>query len=321
MSFLKELFRIEKKPFKGLFAFEWVVLAYLVFTLVLIFFSSLRLHNADEMVAGRVRIVFTTAALYVVYRMLPCRFFRLARAVLQMALLSWWYPDTYELNRILPNLDHVFAGYEQQLFGCQPALLFHESCPWPWFSELMDLGYASYYPMIALVAMFYFVRRYDEFLRAAFIILAAFFIYYIVFIFVPVAGPTFYYCAVGVNDISAGVFPNLGHYFETNQLCLPSPGWDEGFFYGLVEDAKAAGERPTAAFPSSHVGISTVLMLLSWHCGNRRLFFFLLPLFVLLCLATVYIQAHYVIDALAGLVTGVVVYFVLFFLSRPKVRG
>jgi membrane-associated phospholipid phosphatase len=42
----------------------------------------------------------------------------------------------------------------------------------------------------------------------------------------------------------------------------------------------------------------------------------LLPLYVLLCFATVYIQAHYAIDAIAGLLTGVVFYFALMLVSK-----
>ena len=87
-------------------------------------------------------------------------------------------------------------------------------------------------------------------------------------------------------------------------------------FYQLVEDAKAAGERPTAAFPSSHVGISTVIMLLGWHTGKRKLFYVMLPFYIFLCMATVYIQAHYLIDALAGLATGAVFYFSLMAVSK-----
>ena len=311
MKQLKDLFTIEKKPHKGLFAFEWVVVAYLLFTLLLIFFSATRLHNTEAMIWGRVRVVATTAAVYAVYRMVPCRLMRFVRVAVQMALLSWWYPDTYELNRIFPNLDHVFASLEQVVFGCQPALLFSQAMPWAWFSELMDLGYASYYPMIVVVTLFFFFFRYKEFLRASFIILASFFIYYFVFIFVPVVGPTFYYQAVGVEEIARGVFIDVGAYFETHQECLPSPGWTDGFFYELVESAKAAGERPTAAFPSSHVGVSTVLMFLAWRTGNRRLLYGLLPFFVLLCFSTVYIQAHYAVDAIAGLITGTALYFIL----------
>ena len=38
IKFIKQLFTIEKQPKKGLFALEWVVLAYLVLTLLIVFF-------------------------------------------------------------------------------------------------------------------------------------------------------------------------------------------------------------------------------------------------------------------------------------------
>ncbi len=311
LKFIKQLFALEKSPRKGLFALEWVMLAYLVTTLLIVLFTYTKIHSPEAMIWGRIRIAVMTFALWGVYRMLPCRLTRFARIVVQLALLGWWYPDTYEINRMLPNLDHVFASVEQSVFGCQPALLFHKAMPWHFFSELMDMGYASYYPMIAVVVFFYFLFRYSEFERAAFVVLTSFFIYYVVFILVPVTGPTFYYKAVGLGEIARGSFPNVHDYFNYYQDCLPSPGYTDGIFYQMVESAKAAGERPTAAFPSSHVGVSTVLMLLAWHTRNRRLLYCLLPFYILLCFATVYIQAHYAIDALAGLVSGAMLYFAL----------
>ena len=77
------------------------------------------------------------------------------------------------------------------------------------------------------------------------------------------------------------------------------------FFLSLVEDAKAAGERPTAAFPSSHVGISTICMFLIAHARNYKLLAILAPLYFLLCCATVYIQAHYLVDAIAGVISAI----------------
>lgn len=305
-----------EKPLKGLMAVEWVVVAYLLLTTTVIIFCYTDAVNPRAMLMGRVRVAAMTAAMWLTYRLWPCRMTRFLRVVVQMALLSWWYPDTYEINRMFPNLDHLFAAWEQSLFGFQPALLFHEAMPGRIFSELMDLGYASYYPMIALVVLFYFVARYNEFHRAAFIVLGAFFLYYVIFIFVPVAGPTFYFRAVGVDRIADGIFPSLGTYFSSHQECLPSPGDANGLFYTLVESAKEAGERPTAAFPSSHVGCSTVLMLLALHTRKRWLVWTLLPLYVLLCISTVYIQAHYAIDAIAGLATGLVFYFLLLAVSR-----
>ena len=93
------------------------------------------------------------------------------------------------------------------------------------------------------------------------------------------------------------------------------PGYISGFGYWLVEVAKIAGERPTAAFPSSHVGVATVCMFLLYHLRSSRLFIIFLPFYVCLCLATVYIQAHYAVDALAGLLSGAAFYYLLFFLS------
>ncbi len=306
---IKELFTKEKKPVKGLLAIEWVVMGYLVITTLLMLFTYTKVHNPGGMLWGRMQIVFMTIALWAVYRMFPCRLTRLCRILAQMALLSWWYPDTYEFNRMFPNLDHVFASCEQALFGCQPALLFSQWLSSPVFSELMNLGYWSYYPMIAATALYFFFWRYEQFGRAAFIILTSFFIYYLIYILLPVAGPQYYYAAVGIDRISHGVFPNVHDWFATHQDCLANPGWHDGLFHRLVTDAHNAGERPTAAFPSSHVGVSTILMLLIWTAHNRRLLLWLLPFYVLLCLSTVYIYAHYAIDVLGGWVSALILFF------------
>ena len=217
---------------------------------------------------------------------------------------------------VVSNLDHVFAGCEQAVFGCQPALLFAQKAPWGWFSELMCMGYISYFPMMTILLIYYFFYRYNEFLKAAFVLLGAFFIFYVIFIFLPVTGPQFYYLAVGPEKIAAGVFPNLGDWFLTHSERMAVPGWTDGFFYHLLEMAHNAGERPTAAFPSSHVGITTVVMLLAHHAHCRKLVLGMLPFYILMCLSTVYILAHYAIDALTGLFTGVVLYFVLIRLSK-----
>ena len=313
---LKDIVKLEKKPRRGLIALEWIVLGYLVLTTLWIVFAYTKMPQPMDLLLNRVKVLFTIGATILVYRLYPSRLTMLFRVGVQMALLAWWYPDTYEMNRVLPNLDHLFAGYEQDLFGCQPALLFSEKMPSVLVSELMDLGYASYYPMMVAVLLFYFFCRYGEFQRCATILIGSFFVYYLVFDFLPVVGPTFYYHAVGVDQIAGGIFPSLGDYFNTHTECLPSPGYEQGFFYQLVETAKNAGERPTAAFPSSHVGVSTICMLLAWHSRNRRLTLCLLPLYLLLCLATVYIQAHYAIDALAGLLSGALIYALFYFFTR-----
>ena len=312
----KGFFSRDKNPHRGLLVVEWVMMGYAAFTVLFMLFTWTSLQHPVAMLWWRVQAVIITLALWGVYRLVPCRFTHFCRIAGLMLQLSTWYADTYQLNLALPNLDHHFAQLEQTLFGCQPSLSFAESYSHPVFSELMHLGYASYFPLISTVVFFYFFFRYEQLGRIAFIILTSFFLYYVIFDLIPVTGPQYYYLAAGIDNIAQGVFPNLGHYFATHQESLPIPGYSDGAFYQWVAFAHQEGERPTAAFPSSHVGITTILMFLAWHSRCRILFFTMLPLFLLMCFATVYIQAHYVIDVAGGLVTGVVFYFVMRWAGR-----
>ena len=114
-KYFSSLFTLEKKPKKGLFAVEWVIMGYLVLTTLFMLLTYVKLQNPESMLWGRFRVIAITAAMWGIYRLVPCRLTRLFRIVAQMALLSWWYPDTYELNRILPNLDHVIATWTMLL--------------------------------------------------------------------------------------------------------------------------------------------------------------------------------------------------------------
>ena len=273
---------------KGLFAVEKVALIYNLLTSILILFLFQEMDHPVRMLVDRVMIAGMTFLLMYLYRLAPCKCSAFVRVAIQMALLSYWYPDTFEFNRIFPNLDHLFASAEQWLFGGQPAVWFSLRLPYIWVSEPFNMGYFFYY--------------FELFEKLSFVLVTSFFIYYLFYIFVPVAGPQFYFPAIGDANVAQGVFPAIGDYFNHHQELLPGPGYEHGFFYNLVEGSQQVGERPTAAFPSSHVGISTILMIMAWR-GSRRLFAFLLPFYLLLCGATVYIQAHYLIDAIAGFVS------------------
>ena len=292
---------------KGLFAVEKVSLIYNLLTTIILLFLFQRMDHPWTMLLDRAMIAGMTFLLMYLYRLAPCKFSAFVRIAVQMSLLSYWYPDTYEFNRFFPNLDHVFATLEQNLFSGQPALYFSEVMHYKWFSEAVNMGYFAYYPMIFVVVIFYFIKRFDLFEKMSFIIVTSFFIYYLIYIFVPVAGPQYYFPAIGMDNAMAGTFTAVGDYFNYNRELLPGPGYDAGFFYNLVEGSQQVGERPTAAFPSSHVGISTILMIMAWR-GNKTMFACLVPFYFFLCCATVYIQAHYVIDAIAGFVSACILY-------------
>lgn len=273
--------------------------------LIIIFFD--RLHNPQEMLMGRFFIAAGTFAIIYLYTKTPSRATRFLRLVGQMGLLAYWYPDTFEFNRIFTNLDHLFATTEFNLFGCQPALLFDQVCSHTLWREAFNLGYWAYYPMIVTIVLWYFFKREEESERCTFVVMCSFFIYYLIYIFLPVAGPQFYFPVIGDAVAAAGPYPEIGNWFDLNpHMTLPQAD-KGGLFTSLVNMAQASGERPTAAFPSSHIGISTIIILLASR-ANKRLTLALLPLYLLLCCATVYIKAHYLIDGIAGVASGVLLY-------------
>lgn len=285
---------------------EWITLGYALFTTLLIFFLWPRIGNPRNLLEGRALVVGGMLLLWMFYRIRPNKYILLLRYIFPLSLLGYWYPDTYEFCQLFPNLDHVFAAADAALFGCQPSIEFARCMPQKIWSELFHMGYFSYYPLIFLTVLAPLFTCRERFARTAFIVLASFFLYYLIYDFLPVAGPQYYFHAVGESVIQSGHFPHLGDYFAYHTELAPSPGPD-GLFRELVEATQKSGERPTAAFPSSHVGISTVLMILLWN-NRRYLFFISLPFYFFLCCATVYIQAHYLVDVLGGLVSAVIFY-------------
>jgi membrane-associated phospholipid phosphatase len=113
--------------------------------------------------------------------------------------------------------------------------------------------------------------------KAMFYCLCSFFIFYIIFILVPVAGPQFYYS------------------FPDNQV-------PEGYFFSwLMRSIQDLGEKPTGAFPSSHVGLTIIAMILLYK-NARKYFYAILPVAITLVVATIYIKAHYLIDAVTAFI-------------------
>lgn len=284
-----------------LWSVEILTLLYILYTTVLTVVYWCSLTDPVSMLGTRALMLALMAATYAIYRWHPCRALRIVRVLPTFLGLIWWYPETYDFCSQLPYLDHIFAGIDQTLFGCQPALVFSQVVSSTFWSEAFNLGYYAYYYMMAATLIFYLLCRYDQADKAGFVFLGSFFLYYIIYEFLPVAGPQYYFKAVGVDAASTGIFPDVADYFKTHtEMLMPEI---KGIFSQLVLGAQEVGERPTAAFPSSHVGMSTVTMLLALKSGNRWLFWCMMPLYLLLCCATVYIQAHYLIDSICGFFT------------------
>ena len=257
---------------------EILTLAYIVLTGIYIIIFSQKIDDASSLLGARVVLV-ALIVLFPYSKRFSDNFIRYAFPVV---LTVYWYPETYYLNECLfGNLDHVFVGIEEKIFGCQPALEFCKTFPYRWFSELMSFGYFSYFLIVIFIAVYLYFQDKKSSEKAVFIIVGSFFLYYILFIILPVVGPQFYFLNNEVPD---------GYLFRY-----------------LLETVQSMGEKPTGAFPSSHVGMSLIFLIIIWkYC--RRYFIYFVPIVIILIFSTVYIKAHYVIDVIGGAISAPIIY-------------
>lgn len=206
------------------------------------------------------------------------------RTFYPLMLLPFFYAETDCFNNfIFPDLDQYFAWFEQWVFRFQPSLVFQQTTDSLWFRELMYSGYFSYYILIILVSYLIYRKNRESGYKAVFFITSGFYIFYLIFYILPVTGPQYYFSKITLPENATGIFT-----------------W-------LINFIQDIGERPTAAFPSSHIAMSVVIVLLAGrHSGTLGLM--IIPFVILLAFSTVYIRAHYVIDVLAGFLISPFIY-------------
>ena len=295
-------------PSIRIFAVEKITVIYILITALIIILVPQQVSSITQLLTYRIIIIMIIILLAYLNSIFNWWIIRLSRYAFLGALLAYWYPETFDINRMLLNKDYLLAGWEQNIFGFQPAFLFSQLYSQRWLSEILYMGYLSYYPLIIGTSLYFFFKDRKYFEYFFFTVLISFFAYYLIFILFPTAGPQFYYQAIGYQQVSSGFFPQIATYFNLHPTLL-SPNDCSGLFCQMVKETQQVGERPTAAFPSSHVGISTIIMILIYK--NRRYLFFglIFPIYLALVIATVYIQAHYVIDVFGGLITAFILYY------------
>lgn len=270
--------QVSKRIVQQITPVDQATFAYLFLTGLIILFGYYKVEQAGWHLLARVAVVVLMGWL-IANSGTKHRWLKFIRDFYPLLLFSFFYTETDALNNILfQNLDPVVAHWDELLFGGQPSLSFSAHFPQVLLAELMHFSYFSFYLMIFGYCLYVWVKNPDEFRKSLFLISFSFYLYYLIFIVFPVAGPQY--------------------YFPSPENAVPK-GWLFGSLMHLVHHL---GERPTAAFPSSHVGIAALVGYLSFKYASPLLKY-LLPLFVLLCLSTVYLKAHYLIDVIGGLIT------------------
>ncbi len=209
---------------------------------------------------------------------------RLLREVMPLILVLVGYAalDVLSGGGQVAAHDDVVLAWEEAVFGMQPARDWWRGHPSVFWSTLLHGVYFSYYMIIAVPAFFFLLRGdWPAFRRFTRNVVCSFCVCFLVFVLYPVAGP--YY-----------VFERPSGLFVDN---VPAH---------MVYAALASGSSFGAAFPSSHVAATTAAGLATFQ-GSRALGWVLLAPVVLMPIATVYTQMHYALDAIAGVLVGLVV--------------
>lgn len=266
----------------------WPVFLYFLLTEILILIFGPAIAFSSFLLINRLLFVAAFVFIYYLKKHLPADIYQIVNVVVVYTLLSFVYNETAVYNTLIfSKIDAQLAAIDQGIFGFQPAIEFSKAFSGCFWNELFFFGYFSYYLMPLIVLYLLWRHQKHKIEEFGFVVIGSFFIYYVLFILFPAAGPQFYYPSPQNSVASCGVF---GHIMQ----------WIQGL-----------GESPTGAFPSSHVGVSCVIII--WLLFNYKKYIkYFLPVVVLLIFSTIYIKAHYAIDSFTGILTAPVVYFIAF---------
>lgn len=170
--------------------------------------------------------------------------------------------------------DAWLLGIDRALFGETPAVAM-QAIMSPVLTDLLAVCYFLHLVLPPLLALAIYSAKRTLFRELLLAVFVSSLIASVGYLLVPATGP-------------GSAFPNL---FDR-----PLEGI---FYYEPIANVMGAARAPRDAFPSLHIGVSTVVLYFAWR-HRRRWFWCLLPLVLGNWMATVYLRAHYVIDLLAG---------------------
>lgn len=184
------------------------------------------------------------------------------------------------------RFDALMVKIDYLLLGCYITVWFEQ---WihPLLTEIMYIFYISYYfPPFIIIGWLLKNKKYKELEQAFFYLLTCFYGGYIIYFFVPVAGPRFFLSE-----------------FHT----VPLAGY---FFAGPVREFIDFLEpNKLDAFPSLHTAtlMSTIFVT---YLFNKKMFYVFVFLSIGVFLSIFYCRYHYFVDFLAGFLWAVIAFII-----------
>ena len=174
--------------------------------------------------------------------------------------------------------DAVVMQWDLSLFGVHLQEAWMQAMPYVWMSEAMLFLYFTYYPVVFGTPLLMAARqRHEATNDIVFRLFVTYSACFLIYLFFPVEGPKM----------------SMGRMSGPHEA---------GFFYQLIEGLTEAGDSLGTAFPSSHVAGMTALAIAGYRWFRTRTNVLLTLLAVGMTASTVYVQHHFAIDALVGVV-------------------
>jgi len=192
----------------------------------------------------------------------------------------------YLVHTVHPiDYDLLLIQIDRMIFGVDPTIWL-EKFTNPYLTELLQIVYSTFYFLpIGLGIVLAKKHQEDDLNFLVFQLVFGFYLSYIGYFILPAIGPRF-----TLDHLQS--FPLVGIWLTT----------DIQNILNTLENSQRD------AFPSGHTAI-TLLTLYYAKKYNRKYFFLMLPITIMMLFSTVYLRYHYVIDVVAGVI---LFYFIIY---------
>jgi membrane-associated phospholipid phosphatase len=278
--------------------FEWLTFAYLAWLNAIVLICHRNIAHPLRHLAIQSAIATAIALIVTTSRASESRLLHFARHWYPLPLYIFFFEELQSLvHAIFPRwFDSGLIAFDHALFGVHPSVWLAQFAN-PALNDYMQFAYMTYFLyLVILPTILYLKRDFAAFWTVMLSTALAHYSVYVIAVIFPIESPFFSLASLNQTQLAGG--------YATH----------------LIELIEHFGRVHGAAFPSAHVAGSMVAILASWRY-RRWLFWLCLPLFVSMCIATVYGRYHYAADVLAGLAVGTFGFFVGTKWMENKIAG
>jgi membrane-associated phospholipid phosphatase len=278
--------------------FEWVALSYLGFSAVLMAVFAENLAHPLRLIATQISVA---ALILTMCRVEARAADSAASRGANVAASFWhfwrhWYPHLFflfcfeEMGKLVHLVtpgwqDAKLIAADHWLTGVHPTVWLEQFAT-PGRNDFMQFVYITYFTYLLVVGgVLYFRKDWRAYWAVMTYSAVGYIFGYLIAIFFPVQSPWFSMAGAWHGTLVGGPFTATINFIE---------------HYGRVRGA---------AFPSQHVAGAVAALWGAWR-HRRWLFWVMAPLVACMCVSTVWGRYHYVMDVLAGMVTGTLGYLI-----------